>query len=192
MWSEPRGCRASPTSRCSPSPAAACSSRRVTPFRDWPRSSPWATSRTALAPWTRPSAPSSPTWNRSRQRLPVEAERTQRMDHITELPEAAPARPLVAPTSPRRGAANRIIALHGVSSFCYGMVFPFTGIFLADRPGLGTHGVALYYAVAGVANLAVALVLALGVVPPPRGALGVVGNPWTFAGYPLVPSVGPF
>ena len=65
------------------------------------------------------------------------------MDHITELPEAAHPRPLAAPTSPRRGAANRIIALHGVSSFCYGLVFPFTGIFLSDRPGIGTHGVAL-------------------------------------------------
>ncbi|MGX9788236.1 MFS transporter [Mycobacterium sp. MMS18-G62] len=112
------------------------------------------------------------------------------MDHITELPEAAPPRPLVAPTSPRRGAANRIIALHGVSSFCYGLVFPFTGIFLADRPGIGTHGVALYYAVAGVANLAVALVLATGVVRPPRVALGVFGNLLSFAGYLLLPSVG--
>src|SRR5258705_4896634 len=190
MWSEPGGCGSWRTSRCPPSRQAAGSSRRVTPFRDWPRSSPWATSRTALAPWTRPSAPSSPTWNRSRQRLPVEAERTQRMDHTTELPEAAPPRPLVAPTSPRRGAANRIIALHGVSSFCYGLVCPFTGIFLADRPGLGTHGVALYYAVAGVANLAVALVLAMGVVRPPRVALGVIGNLLSFAGYLLLPSVG--
>jgi Major Facilitator Superfamily len=112
------------------------------------------------------------------------------MDHIAELPEAASPRPLVAPISPRRGAANRIIALHGVSSFCYGLVFPFTGIFLADRPGIGTHGVALYYAVAGVANLAVALVLATGVVRPPRVALGVIGNLLSFAGYLLLPSVG--
>ena len=111
------------------------------------------------------------------------------MDHIAELPEAAPPRPLVAPISPRRGA-NRIIALHGVSSFCYGLVFPFTGIFLADRPGIGTHGVALYYAVAGVANLAIALVLATGVVRPPRVALGVIGNLLSFAGYLLLPSVG--
>ena len=112
------------------------------------------------------------------------------MDHITELPEAAPPRPLAAPTSPRRGAANRIIALHGVSSFCYGLVFPFTGIFLSDRPGIGTHGVALYYAVAGVANLAVALVLAMGVVRPPRVALGVIGNLLSFGGYLLLSSVG--
>jgi hypothetical protein len=87
-------------------------------------------------------------------------------------------------------AAYRIIALHGVSSFCYGLVFPFTGIFLADRPGIGTHGVALYYAVAGVANLAVALLLAMGVVRPPRVALGVIGNLLSFAGYLLMPSVG--
>ena len=113
------------------------------------------------------------------------------MDQIAQQAEAVPqARPLPAPTSPGRRAAYRIIALHGVSSFCYGLVFPFTGIFLADRPGIGTHGVALYYAVAGVANLAVALVLATGVVRPPRVALGVIGNLLSFAGYLLMPSVG--
>ena len=113
------------------------------------------------------------------------------MDHIAEQAEAvSQARPLAAPTSPRRGAANRIIALHGVSSFCYGLVFPFTGIFLSDRPGIGTHGVALYYAVAGVANLAVALVLATGVVRPPRVALGVIGNLLSFGGYLLLPRSG--
>ena len=85
---------------------------------------------------------------------------------------------------------HRIIALHGVSSFCYGLVFPFTGIYLADRPGIGTHGVALYYALAGVANLAVALVLAMGLVRPPRVALGVTGNLLSFSGYLLLPSVG--
>jgi biotin carboxylase len=41
-WTEPRGCRASRTLRCSPSRAAACC-RRVIRFRDWPRSSPSAT-----------------------------------------------------------------------------------------------------------------------------------------------------
>jgi MFS family permease len=114
------------------------------------------------------------------------------MDQNAQLAEAAPpARPLsVAPTSPKRGAANRIIALHGVSSFCYGLVFPFTGIFLADRPGIGTPGVALYYAAAGVANLAVALVLATGLVRPPRVALGLTGNLLSFIGYLLLPSVG--
>jgi hypothetical protein len=85
---------------------------------------------------------------------------------------------------------QRIIALHGLSSFCYGLVFPFTGIFLADRPGIGTHGVALYYGVAGVANLAVALVLATGLVRPPRVALGLTGNLLSFAGYLLLPAVG--
>ncbi|HET7667814.1 MAG TPA: hypothetical protein VFK56_17445 [Mycobacterium sp.] len=113
------------------------------------------------------------------------------MDQIAQQAEAMPpARPLPAPTSPGRGAASRIIALHGVSSFCYGMVFPFTGIFLADRPGIGTQGVAVYYAVAGMANLTVALVLAAGVVRPPRVALGVIGTLLSFTGYVLMPSVG--
>jgi hypothetical protein len=111
------------------------------------------------------------------------------MDQIAQPEEAAP--PLaVAAGSPPRGAANRIIALHGVASFCYGLVFPFTGVFLADRPGIGTHGVALYYAVAGVANLAVALVLATGLVRPPRVALGVTGTLLSFTGYVLLPAVG--
>jgi Major Facilitator Superfamily len=113
------------------------------------------------------------------------------MDQIAQLAEAAPSpRPLPAPTSRRRGPVQRIIALHGLSSFCYGLVFPFTGIFLADRPGIGTHGVALYYGVAGVANLAVALVLAMGLVRPPRVALGLTGNLLSFAGYLLLPGVG--
>ena len=113
------------------------------------------------------------------------------MDQIAPPDEAAPpARPVpVAPTTPRR-AVHQIIALHGVSSFCYGLVFPFTGIFLADRPGIGTHGVALYYALAGVANLAIALVLATGLVRPPRVSLGVTGNLLSFIGYLLLPSVG--
>ena len=111
------------------------------------------------------------------------------MNQIAQL-DVAP-RPLPAPpASRRRGAVQRIIALHGMSSFCYGLVFPFTGIFLADRPGIGTHGVALYYGVAGVANLAVALVLATGLLRPPRVALGLTGNLLSFAGYLLLPSVG--
>ena len=96
-------------------------------------------------------------------------------------------------TRPLRLAAARrtgSLPCTASSSFCYGLVFPFTGIFLADRPGIGTHGVALYYAVAGVANLAVALVLAMGVVRPPRVALGVIGNLLSFGGYLLLSSVG--
>lgn len=50
---------------------------------------------------------------------------------------------------------NRLIAMHGLSSFCLGMVFPYTGIYIADRPGIGPRGVALYYALSGIANLAV-------------------------------------
>jgi hypothetical protein len=116
------------------------------------------------------------------------------VDQIVQLDEAPPSNP--ARPAPRRrrgreehrdtGAVHRIIALHGVSSFCYGLVFPFTGIFLADRPGVGTHGVALYYGMAGMANLAVAL----GLVRPPRVALGVTGNLLSFTGYLVLPSVG--
>lgn len=82
-----------------------------------------------------------------------------------------------------------LLALHGVASFGYGMVLPYTSIFLADRPGVGTGGLALYYAASGVANMAVALVLALGWVRPPRVALGVAGNALSAAGYLLLPAV---
>lgn len=82
-----------------------------------------------------------------------------------------------------------LLGLHGVSSFCYGMVLPYTSIFLSEQPGLGTGGVALYYAASGVANMTVALVLALGWMRPPRVALGVAGNALSAVGYLVLPAV---
>lgn len=75
----------------------------------------------------------------------------------------------------RRRSVNRILALHGLSSFCYGMVFPFIGIHLAAQPGIGTAGVAVYYGVAGLSNLAVSLLLTSAAVRLPRHALGITG-----------------
>ncbi len=92
-------------------------------------------------------------------------------------------------TTPGRRAANLLVALHGISSFCYGMVFPYTAIFLSDRPGVGTGGVAFYYAASGGASLLVAFVLAVGWMRPPRVALGLVGNALSAAGYLALPTV---
>ncbi|MGX1883258.1 MFS transporter [Streptomyces sp. NPDC055287] len=75
----------------------------------------------------------------------------------------------------RRRSVNRILVLHGLSSFCYGMVFPFIGIHLAAQPDIGTAGVAVYYGVSGLANLAVSLLLASAAVRLPRHALGIAG-----------------
>lgn len=78
-------------------------------------------------------------------------------------------------TALRRRSVNRILVLHGLSSFCYGMVFPFIGIHLAAQPDIGTAGVAVYYGVSGLANLAVSLLLASAAVRFPRHALGITG-----------------
>ncbi len=82
-----------------------------------------------------------------------------------------------------------LLGLHGVSSFCYGMVLPYTSIFLSGQDGVGTGGVAAYYAASGVANMAVAAVLALGWLRPPRIALGVTGNALSALGYLVLPAV---
>jgi MFS family permease len=82
-----------------------------------------------------------------------------------------------------------LLGLHGVSSFCYGMVLPYTSIFLSEQDGVGTGGVAAYYAASGVANMAVAAVLALGWFRPPRIALGVAGNALSALGYLVLPVV---
>ncbi len=92
--------------------------------------------------------------------------------------------------TPGRRAARLLIALHGVSSFCLGMVFPYTAIYLSDQPGVGTGGIAVYYAASGAAGLAVALVLAIGWLRPPRVALGLAGNALSAAGYLMLPAVG--
>ncbi|MEE1783417.1 MFS transporter [Streptomyces sp. SP17BM10] len=81
----------------------------------------------------------------------------------------------VDPAVLRRRSVNRIVVLHGLSSFCYGMVFPFIGIHLASLPAVGTTGVAVYYGVSGLANLAVSLLLASAAVRVPRHALGILG-----------------
>ncbi|MFW6692237.1 MFS transporter [Streptomyces sp. MAR4 CNX-425] len=83
--------------------------------------------------------------------------------------------------------ANRLIVTHGLSSFCFGLVFPYTAIYLADEPGVGTTGVALFYGAAGVANVVVALLLTGGVLRLPRVALGVLGTLLWFCGYLSMP-----
>lgn len=40
----------------------------------------------------------------------------------------------------RPGAADLIIFAHGLASFCYGLVFPYTAIYLAAKPAVGTGG----------------------------------------------------
>lgn len=82
---------------------------------------------------------------------------------------------------------NALIATHGLSSFGFGLVFPYTAIYLADHPGLGTAGVALFYGCTGGANVVVALLLSAGVVRLPRVTLGVLGTLLWFAGYLTLP-----
>ena len=89
-----------------------------------------------------------------------------------------------------RRAVHWLIGLHGVTSFCYGMALPYTSIFLSGRSGVGTTGVAVYFAASGAANLVVAVLLALGWVRPPRVALGLTGNALSAAGFLLLPAVG--
>jgi MFS family permease len=96
---------------------------------------------------------------------------------------------VTSPRRSRRPLVNTIIWLHGASSFCLGLVYPYTSIYLSDRPAIGTGGVALYYGLSGIANLVAALVLALGLIRPPRTALGVVGNLLSCAGYIILSTV---
>lgn len=79
--------------------------------------------------------------------------------------------------------ADFIIVCHGFSSLCYGMVFPYTAIYLAGKPAVGIGGVVAYYAFSGSANLAVALLLTTGWIKLPKVALGVLGNGLWLAGY---------
>jgi MFS family permease len=85
-----------------------------------------------------------------------------------------------------------LIATHGLSSFGLGLVFPYTAIYLADLPNVGTAGVALYYACTGGANLATALLLSAGAVRLPRAALGVLGTLLWFVGYGAMAFVGTY
>jgi MFS family permease len=85
---------------------------------------------------------------------------------------------------------NLLITTHGLASFTFGLVFPYTAIYLADAPHVGDAGVALYYASAGGANLVAALLLTTGVLKLSRGSLGVLGTLLWFAGYLALPTVG--
>ncbi|MFW6724733.1 MFS transporter [Streptomyces sp. MAR4 CNY-716] len=86
--------------------------------------------------------------------------------------------------------ADRLIVTHGLSSFCFGLVFPYTAIYLADEPGVGTTGVALFYGAAGVANVVVALLLTSGLLRLPQVTLGVLGTLLWCCGYLSMPVVG--
>ncbi|OLF14115.1 MFS transporter [Actinophytocola xinjiangensis] len=83
---------------------------------------------------------------------------------------------------------NALIATHGLSSFGLGLVFPYTAIYLADQPAVGTTGVAMFYACTGGANVVVALLLSAHVIRLPKVTLGVLGTVLWFAGYLLLPA----
>lgn len=85
---------------------------------------------------------------------------------------------------------DTLIGAHGLSSFCLGLAMPYTAIYLADRPGVGTAGVAVFFAFSGGANLAVALLLSTGALKLGRIPLGVLGTLLWLAGYLTVPVVG--
>lgn len=88
---------------------------------------------------------------------------------------------------PRRKLADRIIYYHGVASFTFGMVYPFSAVYLAGLPAIGTTGVAIFFGVSGVANLVVTLLLAGRLIRLPTMALGVCGTALSLVGYALVP-----
>ncbi|HTZ42548.1 MAG TPA: MFS transporter [Jatrophihabitans sp.] len=79
--------------------------------------------------------------------------------------------------------AYRIIAFHTLASFGWGLVFPFTAIYLASRHGIGTGAAALYYAGAGTANLAVAILLSLASRRPSDYPLAALGTSLSVVGY---------
>lgn len=84
---------------------------------------------------------------------------------------------------PRLRPVDGLIASHGVSSFCLGLVFPYTAIYLSGLPGIGTPGVAVFYACTGGANLGTALLLSTGVLRLRGVPLGVLGTLLWFVGY---------
>ena len=93
---------------------------------------------------------------------------------------------------PRLSPVDGVIATHGLSSFCLGLAMPYTAIYLADKPGVGTTGVALFYGASGVANLVVALLLSTGLVATTHVRLGTLGTLLWLIGYLGVPFVGSF
>ncbi|MCX5206816.1 MFS transporter [Streptomyces sp. NBC_00237] len=78
---------------------------------------------------------------------------------------------------------DSLIGAHGLSSFCLGLAMPYTAIYLADRPEVGTAGVAVFYGTSGIANLVVALLLSTGAVKLARIPLGVLGTLLWLLGY---------
>lgn len=84
---------------------------------------------------------------------------------------------------PGMRAARRMIAFHTLASFGLGLVFPFTAIYLTGQSGFGTGGAALYYAGAGGANLAVAVLLAARPTRLSDHALAALGTGLSIAGY---------
>jgi MFS family permease len=92
----------------------------------------------------------------------------------------------------RPGPVDRILLAHGLSSFCWGMVFPYTAIYLDSRPGIGVGGVVAYYTVSGAASLTVALLLAAGWISLPRVTLSVAGNGLWLAGYLALAMAGSY
>lgn len=72
-------------------------------------------------------------------------------------------------------SAYTLIALHGLTNLGFGLVFPFTTIYLAGRLSMGTTGAALYFAGAGAANLVVAVLLAIRTYRLSHYALATVG-----------------
>lgn len=103
------------------------------------------------------------------------------------MPRSEAAQPARRPLFPRLRPVDTLIATHGLSSFFLGMALPYTAIYLSEKPGVGTGGVALFYAASGIANLAVALLLTTGVLRLPTFALAVLGNALWLCGYLVVP-----
>lgn len=102
---------------------------------------------------------------------------------------------VATPPAPGRGAAGRrravrLVWVHGLSSFCWGMVYPYTAIYLAREPGVGTGGAGAYFAAAGLANVTIAVLLALGWWRPATTRLAVLGNVLSVVGYASVVAVG--
>jgi len=93
------------------------------------------------------------------------------------------------PFSIERRAASKVIFFHGIASFAWGTVYPYTAIYLAGLPKVGIGGVALYYGVAGTTNLIVALTLATGAIRPAPIPLGVCGTTLSVIGYAIMPFV---
>ena len=79
--------------------------------------------------------------------------------------------------------AYRVIAFHTLASFGWGLVFPFTAIYLAGKHGMGPGSAALYYAGAGAANLLIAIVLATVPKRLPDNALAALGTSLSVLGY---------